>query len=102
MDIVSACRAAGISDKTYYGWRKRFGGMGRAKLTEFKALEKDNLRLKKSLSELELRKIAVSLNKPSYCWLPSGYRHQRFQLLLTIPKLSFGIYAFSIVAQHLA
>ena len=24
MDVVSACCAAGISDKTYYGWRKRF------------------------------------------------------------------------------
>ena len=40
MDVVSACRTAGISDKTYYGWRKRYGGMGRAKLTEFKALKK--------------------------------------------------------------
>tara|TARA_B110000503_G_C6883114_1_gene303591 strand:+ start:58 stop:255 length:198 start_codon:yes stop_codon:yes gene_type:complete len=39
-DVISACRAAGISDKTYYGWRKRYGGMGRAKLTEFEALEK--------------------------------------------------------------
>lgn len=27
MDVVSACRTAGISDKTYYGWRKRYGGM---------------------------------------------------------------------------
>ena len=42
MDVVSACRTAGISDKTYYGWRKRYGGMGRAKLSEFKALEKEN------------------------------------------------------------
>ena len=25
MDIVIACRTAGISDKTYYGWRKRYG-----------------------------------------------------------------------------
>ena len=31
MDVMSACRTAGISDKTYYGWRKRYGGMGRAK-----------------------------------------------------------------------
>ena len=27
MDVVSACRTAGISDETYYGWRKRYGGM---------------------------------------------------------------------------
>ena len=25
MDVVSACRTAGISDKTSYGWRKRYG-----------------------------------------------------------------------------
>jgi transposase-like protein len=47
IDIVSACRTAGISDKTYYGWRKRYGSMGRAKLSEFKALEKENQRLKR-------------------------------------------------------
>ena len=40
MGIVNTCGTAGISDKTYYGWRKRYGGMVRAKLTEFKALEK--------------------------------------------------------------
>ena len=40
MGIANACGTAGISDKTYYGWRKRYGGMVRAKLTEFKALEK--------------------------------------------------------------
>tara|TARA_B100000780_G_scaffold269143_1_gene227727 strand:- start:430 stop:627 length:198 start_codon:yes stop_codon:yes gene_type:complete len=25
MDVVSACRAAGVSDKTYYGWRQKYG-----------------------------------------------------------------------------
>ncbi len=63
MDVVSACRTAGISDKTYYGWRKRHGGMGggmgRAKLSEFKALEKENQRLKKILAELELDKLIL-------------------------------------------
>ena len=47
MDVASACRTAGISDKTYYGWRKRYGGIGRSKLTELKALEKENQRLKR-------------------------------------------------------
>ena len=28
-DVPSACRGVGISDATYYNWRKRFGGMGR-------------------------------------------------------------------------
>ena len=56
---MSACRTAGISDNTNYGWRKRYGGMGRAKLTEFKALEKENQRFKKILAELELDKLIL-------------------------------------------
>ena len=59
MDIVHTCGTAGISDKIYYGWRKRYGGIGRAKLTEFKALEKENQRLKKILAELELDKLIL-------------------------------------------
>ena len=59
MDIVRARRTAVISDKTYYGWRKRYGGMGRAELSEFKALEKENQRLKKILAELELDKLIL-------------------------------------------
>ena len=59
MDVVSAYRTAGIADKTYYGWRKHYGGMGHAKLSEFKALEKENQRLKKILAELELDKLIL-------------------------------------------
>ena len=29
LDVVSACRKAGVSDKTYYHWRKKFGGLSR-------------------------------------------------------------------------
>ena len=59
MDVVSACRNSGISDKTYYGWRKRYGGVGRTKLSEFKALEKENQRLRKILAVLELDKLIL-------------------------------------------
>lgn len=56
MDIPTACRAAGISDGTYYNWRKTFGGMGRPQLAQLKALEKENQRLKKIVADLELDK----------------------------------------------
>ena len=59
MDVVSACRTAGISDKTYYGWRKRYGGMGRSELSEMKSLQKENDRLKKIAAELELDKLIL-------------------------------------------
>ena len=58
-DVPAACREAGISDATYYNWRKRFGGMGRSQLSELKALEKENKRLKKIVAELELDKLIL-------------------------------------------
>ena len=59
LDIVSSCRKARISDKTYYYWRKKFGGMGRSQLSELRALRKENERLKKILTELQLDKLIL-------------------------------------------
>jgi putative transposase len=58
-DVASACRSAGISDATYYNWRKKFGGMGRSQLSQLKALEKENRRLKKIVADLELDKLIL-------------------------------------------
>ena len=63
-DVATACRTAGVSDATYYTWRKRFGGMGRSEMANLKALQKENDRLKKIVAELELDKLILkeSLN----------------------------------------
>ena len=58
-DVATACRSAGISDATYYNWRKKFGGMGRSQLSELKALGKENQRLKKIVAEFELDKLIL-------------------------------------------
>ncbi len=58
-DIRTACRSAGVSDATYYNWRKRYGGMGKTQLQELKCLEKENSRLKKIVAELELDKLIL-------------------------------------------
>jgi len=58
-DVAKACRTVGISDVTYYTWRKKFGGMARPQLTELKALEKENQRLKKIVADLELDKLIL-------------------------------------------
>lgn len=58
-DVASACRKAGISDATYYTWRKKFGGMAKSQLQEKKALEKENERLKKIVADLELDKLIL-------------------------------------------
>ena len=59
LEVVSACRKAGISDKTYCYWRKKFGGMGRSQLSEMRALQKENERLKKSVADLQLDKLIL-------------------------------------------
>ena len=59
LDVVSACRKAGISDKTYYYWRKKCGGLGRPQRSEMKALKKENERLKKIVADLQLDKLIL-------------------------------------------
>ena len=58
-DVATACRSVGVSDATYYNWRKRFGGMGRPQLSELKALKKENGQLKKIVADLELDKLIL-------------------------------------------
>ena len=58
-DVAGACRKVGVSDATYYNWRKRYGGMARSQLQAMKALEKENARLKRAIAELELDKVIL-------------------------------------------
>ena len=58
-NVEIAVRTAGISDATYYKWRKTYGGMGKSKLHEFKSLEKENERLKRIVADLELDKLIL-------------------------------------------
>ena len=57
--VESAIRIAGVSDATYYKWRKMYGGVGKAKLHEFKEMEKENARLKRIVADLELDKLIL-------------------------------------------
>ncbi len=59
LDVVSACRKAGVSNATYYNWRKKFGGVSKSQLAEKKALEKENARLKRIVADLELDKLIL-------------------------------------------
>ena len=54
LDVESACRKAGVSDATYYNWRKKFGGVSKSQLAEKKALEKESAQLKPIVVDLEL------------------------------------------------
>jgi len=54
MDVVKACREAGISDQSYYRWRKEYGGMKIDQAKRYKELEQENVRLKKLVADLSL------------------------------------------------
>ena len=49
-----AVRQIGVSEYTYYRWRKKFGGMKVDEAKRLKALEQENARLKRLVAEKEL------------------------------------------------
>ncbi len=52
--IEMVCRELGISDATYYKWRKEYGGMGMDQARRLKELEIENARLKRVVADLSL------------------------------------------------
>jgi putative transposase len=54
--VGQACREMGITEQTYYRWRKEYGGMKTAQVKRLKDLERENGRLKKAVAELTLDK----------------------------------------------
>lgn len=51
MSAPDLCRKHGISDATFYNWRRKYGGMEVADAKRLKALEAENAKLKKMLAE---------------------------------------------------
>ena len=52
--IRDLCREHGITETTFYRWRKQFGGMTLSEAHHLKELEKENARLKRLLAERDL------------------------------------------------
>ena len=55
-----AVRAIGVTEQTYYRWRREYGGMGVDQARRLKELEKENLRLRKAVSDLTLDKLILA------------------------------------------
>jgi len=52
--IGSICRSVGISEQSYYRWRREYGGLKVNQAKRLKDLEKENQRLRKAVSDLTL------------------------------------------------
>jgi len=55
-----AVRAIGVTEQTYYRWRREYGGMGVDQARRLKELEKENQRLRKAVSDLTLDKLILA------------------------------------------
>jgi len=54
--VADVCREVGVSQNTFYTWRRKYQGMGIAELRRLKQLEKENARLKRLVVDLSLDK----------------------------------------------
>ena len=52
--VVEACKVIGVTEQTYYRWRKVYGGLKLDQANQFKHLERENARLKKLVADLSL------------------------------------------------
>ncbi len=54
--VGEVCRKMGISEATFYNWKKKFAGLGVTELRRLRQLEDENQRLKKLVADLSLDK----------------------------------------------
>ena len=57
--IADAVRQIGVSEVTFYRWRKEYGGMKTDQLKRLKELDKENERLRRAVSDLTLDKLIL-------------------------------------------
>ena len=58
--IGAVCRGLGITEQTYYRWRKEYGGLRTDQAHRLKELERENVRLKKLVADLALDKAILN------------------------------------------
>ncbi|MBB3938271.1 putative transposase [Aureimonas phyllosphaerae] len=54
--VAEVCRKAGISEATFYNWRKRHGGMMPSEMRKLRQIEEENAKLKRLVADLSLDK----------------------------------------------
>ena len=62
--VSQACKQIGVSDQTYYRWRKSYGGMKVDQARRLKELEAENARLKRAVAAIDLARGTSSRRSP--------------------------------------
>ena len=55
-NVEEVCRKMGISEATFYVWKKKYSGIGRSELRRLRQLEEENRKLKQIVADLSLDK----------------------------------------------
>ncbi len=58
--VGEICRSFGVSEQSYYRWRREYGGMEVSQAHRLKELERENARLRKAVSDLTLDKLILN------------------------------------------
>ena len=56
VSAVEVCRKMGVTEKTFYAWKKKFAGLGVSELRLLRQLEEENHKLKQLVADLSLDK----------------------------------------------
>ncbi|WP_085941381.1 IS3 family transposase [Herbaspirillum rubrisubalbicans] len=107
--VEEVCRKMGISDATFYNWKKKYGGLGPSEVRRLKQLEEENTKLKKLVADLSLDKamlqdvLGKKALKPSRKRLLIEELRNRYQASLTqtcaLFKMSRSLYAYQSKAR---
>ncbi len=57
--VSEICRGIGVSEQSYYRWRREYGGLKVDQARRLKDLEQENTRLKRAVAELTLDKVIL-------------------------------------------
>lgn len=74
--IPAVCKLLGITEQTYYRWRQKYGSMQPEMTKEFKALQKENARLKRLVADQALDNAILKEAAKGNYWAPSDVAAQ--------------------------
>jgi putative transposase len=57
--VTEVCRAMGVTEQTYYRWKKQYGGLAVHEIRRLRLLEEENRRLKQLVTDLSLDKLML-------------------------------------------
>ena len=88
--VANVCRKYGISDATFYTWRKKYGGLGVSELRRLRELDAENKKLKQLVADLTLDKHMLQGGASKKTIKPAGRR----------ALVTFLMEAFQISERH--